>query len=508
MTDDIGLWFELFHFLRPLWLLTLLPIAAIWWIVRPRKRKPEAQASGIAPHLAQALTVNNSEDQKVYPIDATAIILALLTVAVAGPTWSRVANPLLAQTAPLAVALKVSPSMESPDIQPSRLERASFKILDLVERRAGAQTALFAYAGSAHRVTPLTEDPNIVRSYLEGLSPDVMPVEGDRADLALEMTIKELQRTETPGALLFVLDDMSPANVTVFSTDPDSRPVVVFLIAGPDDLKLPQLDKIPNASVVRLSADERDIDTIERRVLSAYREALSADDSQSWNDKGWLLSLPVAFLILLWFRRGWTMQWAFAFLLVAAAVKPAQAEGIKDWFFTPDQQGWMAYQDKEFAEASELFQDPQWIAFSQFKAGKYAEAAESYARIETAQGALGEGLARLRNREYREGVRAFEKALKRDPEFAAAEENLAVAQAIVAFVESTQSQSDTGEEAGIGADDVVFDNESGLGAETQIERSDEAPVVFTTEQWMQSVDTDVSDFLHSRFRLEQSGGEN
>lgn len=398
--------------------------------------------------------------------------------------------------------------METPDIQPSRLERASFKILDLVERRAGAQTALFAYAGSAHRVTPLTEDPNIVRSYLEGLSPEVMPIEGDRADLALEMTVGELQKSDTPGAILFALDDLSPANLAAFSAQVDTRPVVIFLIAGPEDLQIPQLDNIPNSSIVRLSADEDDIDTIERRVLSAYREALSADDSQSWNDKGWILAVLAALLILLWFRRGWTMQRAFVFLLMAGVTKPVQAEGIRDWFFTPDQQGWMTYQGKDFAAASEQFQDIKWVAFTQFKAGKYAEAAESYARIETVQGAFGEGMARLRNREYREGVRAFEKALERDPDLEAAKENLAVAQAIVAYVESAQSQSDTGEETGIGADDVVFDNESGLGAETQIERTDEAPVVFTTEQWMQSVDTDVSDFLHSRFRLEISKEEN
>jgi Ca-activated chloride channel family protein len=343
---------------------------------------------------------------------------------------------------------------------------------------------------------------------LEGLSPEVMPIEGDRADLALEMTLRELQRSDTPGAILFVLDGFSPANVSAFSAQADARPAVIFLVAGPDSLKIPQLDNIPNSSIVRLSADEGDIDKIERRVLSAYREALSADDSQSWVDKGWVLALPAALLILLWFRRGWTMQWVFVFLLMAGATKPAQAEGRKVWFFTPDQQGWMAYQSKDFAVASELFQDPEWVAFTQFKAGKYAEAAKAYARIETAQGALGEGMARLRNREYREGVRAFEKALKHDPDFVAAKENFAVAQAIVAFVESAQSQSDTGEEAGIGADDVVFDNQSGLGAETQIERSNEAPVVFTTEQWMQSVDTDVSDFLHSRFRLEVSREEN
>ncbi|MEH6836789.1 MAG: VWA domain-containing protein, partial [Falsihalocynthiibacter arcticus] len=112
----------------------------------------------------------------------------------------------------------------------------------------------------------------------------------------------------------------------------------------------------------------------------------------------------------------------------------------------------------------------------------------------------------LRNRKYRDGVRAFKKALERDPTNEAAQHNLIVAQAIAAYVESTQSQSDTGEEAGIGADDTVFDNESGLGAETQIERGEETAATLTDEQWMRSVDTDVSDFLRTRFMLETSEG--
>ena len=71
-----------------------------------------------------------------------------------------------------------------------------------------------------------------------------------------------------------------------------------------------------------------------------------------------------------------------------------------------------------------------------------------------------------------------------------------------------RDRSDTGEEAGIGADDTVFDNESGLGAETQIEREEEtsAPQGLTTEDWMRAVDTQVGDFLASRFRLENSAG--
>lgn len=500
--------FAVFHFLRPVWLMALLPIALLWWQVRPRHNVDQAAAHGIAPHLARALTVGFQQGRRVYPIDGVALTLALLVLAVAGPTWSRVANPLLAQTAPLAVVLKVTPSMENIDVQPTRHKRASFKILDLIDRRAGAQTALFAYAGSAHRVTPLTEDPNILRSYLSGLSPSVMPREGDRADQALALAQAELARSETPGAILFVLDDLTPANVAGFNEGAADRPPVIFLVVTGQQAAIPQLGDIENASVVQVTADDGDLDQIQRRVLSAYREALLEDTNQQWEDKGWLLAWLALLLFLPWFRRGWTMPWAVAFLLVVPVAEPAQAEGWRDWFLTPDQQGQIAMNNKDFSAAADLFRDPAWRAYALLRAGRYEEAAEAYSFIETAAAANAEGIALLRNRKYRAGVRAFEKALERDPEDAVARANLAVAQAIVEYVENAQLAGDTGEETGIGADEIVFDNESGQGDEMLIEReAQDGPAAgLSTEDWMRAVDTQVGDFLASRFMLENARG--
>lgn len=500
--------FGVFHFLRPFWVLAFLPVALIWWQVRPRRSDDPTVTHGIAPHLARALTVGFEEGRRVYPIDGVALTLALLVFAAAGPTWSRVANPFLSQTAPLAVVLKVTPSMENVDVQPTRHKRASFKILDLIDRRAGARTALFAYAGTAHRVTPLTEDPNIVRSYLSGLAPSIMPKEGDRADQALALAQSELARSETPGAILFVLDDLNPANVAPFNTAPTERPPIIFFVVNGQGADIPQMTEIENASIVQITADDTDLDRIERQVLSAYREALLEDTNQQWEDKGWVFAWGALLLFLPWFRRGWTMRWALAFILVMPHAKPAQAEGWRDLFFTPDQQGQIAMNKGDLNAAADLFRDPAWRAYALLRAGRYEEAAEAYSFIETSAAASAEGVALQRNRKYRDGVRAFEKAVERDPEDAVARANLEVAQAIVEYVESSQLAGDTGEEGGIGADDTVYDNESGQGDEMLVEREagDGQPAGLSTEDWMRSVDTQVGDFLASRFMLENARG--
>ncbi len=143
---------DAFHFIRPLWLLLLPVIAGLWWTVRRARGRREAPTEGIAPHLRAALTVGASGGRRLLPIDGVALALACLSVGAAGPTWSRMPDPFVAQSAPVVVVLKVTPSMEGTDVAPSRLERGKQKIRDLLELRAGARTALIAYAGSAHGV--------------------------------------------------------------------------------------------------------------------------------------------------------------------------------------------------------------------------------------------------------------------------------------------------------------------------------------------------------------------
>lgn len=503
MTDSLTM-FELFHFLRPWWL-ALLPIALLfWWRIRARATSRSDPPAGIAAHLADALTVGSDGTGRILAIDGVAIAVVLISVATAGPTWSRVPNPLLAQTAPLAVALEVSETMLSTDVPPSRIERAKHKILDVIAGRAGARTALIAYAGSAHRVAPLTEDPQVLKPFLEGLTPEVMPKQGQNATQALELARATLATEEVPGAILFVVDDVDRADLPALERHAsENGPRVVFLSVGGSESALRDLAQVPGAVVVRASPDGSDVAEIERRVASAYRDALARDERQQWEDRGWLLVWPAALLCLFWFRRGWTMRWSFALAIVTfgAPDNPAQADGIAAWFLTPDQQGRLAYEDKEFAAAADLFELPVWKGYAHYRAGKYAEAAQIFARLPTADAAFAAGMAHIKNRAYRDGISAFETALQRDPDHTAAAQNLEIARAILAYLEKVREQSDTGEESGIGADDVVFDNESGRGAETTITGEDQVKME-TAEQWMRTVDTRTADFLRIRFALE------
>jgi Ca-activated chloride channel homolog len=406
----------------------------------------------------------------------------------------------------VVVVLKVTPSMEGTDVAPSRLERGKQKIRNLLELRGGARTSLVAYAGSAHRVVPMTEDPNVMTPYLEGLTPEVMPRAGDRAAEALALAEALLAQEDAPGGVLFVADGLDPADVA--ELDGSERAVAVLAML-PDGTRDRGLDQLGNAAVVTVTPDAADIRRIDGMLNAAYRQAMLENTEQPWKDRGHWLAWPAALLSLFWFRRGWTMRWVAvaALALAMPAPQPARADGVADWFLTPDQQGSLAFREKDFARAAELFSDPLWRGYALYRDGQYEAAVEVLDRVETAGAAFIQGMAQIKSRAYRDGVRSFETALERDPDYPGAAANLAVAKEIVDYVEEAREQSDTGEDTGEGADDVVLDNEANRGAETEMEAPETGgDGMLTAEQWMNTVDTRTGDFLRQRFAIEAARG--
>lgn len=492
---------EAFHFIRPLFLVLLPVVLLLWFLVRRGAVSTAPVADGLAPHLRAALTLGADQQRRLLPIDIVALALALAALGAAGPTWSRVPDPFVAQTAPIVVVLKVTPSMTSDDLAPTRLERAKQKIRDLLALRAGARTALVAYAGTAHAVVPMTEDPNVLAPYLAGLSPDIMPQDGDDPASAIGLAQTMLAKESAPGGILIVTDGVSPSDLTLFNTSDDASIAVLAML--PESVSDPGIEGL-SIPAVRATPDDRDVRTLDRALNAAYQRALTKDGAQPWDDRGWVLAWPAAALALIWFRRGWTMRWMIlpAMLMTLWPVSPARAEGVADWFLTSNQQGRLAFQRKDYDRAAELFVDPMWKGQALYRDGKYSESVKVFARLDTAAAAFFQGMSHIKGREYRDGIAAFENALERDPDYPGAAENLATAKIILEYIEQTRAASDTGEEAGIGADDVVMDNEDALGAETQIQGDEGEAKLLTADQWMNSVNTNTSDFLRQRFAIE------
>lgn len=518
MLDKLFNALEAFHLLRPIWALCFPLILFIWWQTRKKHNQLSNNHTGIAEHLAKAMSLQQRKSKCWQAIDTTALALALLIFAACGPSWNRVASPFESQTAPLVVIMEITSSMQSPDFQPSRLERAKYKVLDLIKERSGARTALIAYAGSAHRVAPLSEDPQILQSMIEALSPEIMPLEGSNLRPALEMAQMELSGSATPGSILVVSDGIESTDIAALTAE-DEQSSLIVLLATPNVKAHDELKQSKARAIVPLSADDSDIQEIVRHVNSSFEAASLANNELEWEDKGWLFAWPAALLIALWFRRGWTVDWSLlgkrkqtskssvsAIVILCGlsfglfSPTPAHANAL-DLFLTQDQQGMLSYQQQNYQQASDVFQDPLWRAQSLMKQAKFEEAADIFSRIDLPEAAFAEGYCWQQAQRFKQSIRAYERALILRPEYADAEHNLLLTRAIVKLLKPVQQEDREGDQSGGGKGNPDDFGDVQLSSTKQMSSNSQA--AFTTaEEWMRAVDTDMSEFLKVRFAME------
>jgi Ca-activated chloride channel family protein len=194
------------HFLRPWWLAGIAAVALLHFALGHRADAQRQWRGVVAAHLLAHLVVNRGRGRWLAPRHLLALTLLLAFLALAGPAWQREPPPFVEDRAPLVIAVDLSPSMNAIDVAPTRLARAKQKVRDLLALRAGARTALIAYAGDAHVVLPFTDDPKILSSYVEALASELMPVAGRKPSAALNAAEALLARETNPGSILFVTD--------------------------------------------------------------------------------------------------------------------------------------------------------------------------------------------------------------------------------------------------------------------------------------------------------------
>ena len=242
-----------FHFLRPAWLLALIPIALIVWQIRRRQSGQAAWQDVIDPHLLEHLLVRPDSQRRFRPVHLLTITWLLSTLALAGPTWRREPSPFTDDEAALVITMAVTPTMEAQDIQPSRLERSVQKIRDLLTLREGMNTALVAYAGSAHLVMPITQDAEIIETFAGELKPDIMPKQGDAVAEAIVLAEQILEGAGRPGSILLITDHLDLSAVDSSSLSHGS-PVHILAVAGDQSKPLPLGSPPAPLSIVKHSA--------------------------------------------------------------------------------------------------------------------------------------------------------------------------------------------------------------------------------------------------------------
>ena len=455
-----------FHWLRPEWLWALPLSALITFAMARRELAPgnwqRIIDSALAPYVLLR-SVSERHNYRWWLMTLGGIIAAL---SLAGPSWNRAEQPVFRSEQAMVIAVDLSRSMDAQDLTPSRLTRARFKILDILERRNSSQTALIVYSANAFTVIPLTTDSDTIAALVKSLGTDIMPSRGSYPAAAINKGRQLLEQAGVGyGEVLLITDggtspaaeraaaDLYDGGYTLsvmgvgtpvgapipkvgggFVTDQSGQIAVSKL----ESKELRRLAAAGHGRYMSLSVDDRDLNVLLSGVIdftSVSDESLTTDQ---WQEEGpWLLLflLPLASLA---FRRGWLLV---IFFVLMPVVEPVYAFSWDDLWLTKDQQAQKQLAEGNPVDASQLFKNPVWKAVANYRAQQYAGSAEGFARQEETESLynLGNALARLG--EFESAIHAYEQVLEITPDNEDAQYNRDVLKELL----DQQQQSENGQ---------------------------------------------------------------
>ena len=433
--------FEALHFIRPIWLF-LLPLVLILPWAWKRTRRPAGDWSRVCdPHLLRWLSVKQVTDKGGRGgawLAASALLIAIL--ALAGPSWQKLPDASFSARDARVIVVDLSRSMLAEDLRPNRLTRARFRLADLLASTEEGQVGLVSFAGDAYIVSPLTSDMNTIANLLPALRPDIMPVAGSRADLALDMAASLLERSGlSRGEILLVTDSASSRDAAKARNLRDRGILTSVLAAGTaEGAPIPSgggfvNDRSGNVVIARL--DRSALGSLAEAGGGRYTE-LSATESaaglwldhegsefarrddalgERWKDMGPWLVLLLLPLALSAFRKGLFFFMPLFLTGVLATPDEAVAGWWEDLWQRKDQQAFRALKEQDAEKAAALARDPSLSGEAWFRSGEYANATEAWSQAESADAHYNRGNALAHLGEYDAAIAAYDRALSIDP---------------------------------------------------------------------------------------------
>lgn len=484
-----------FHFLRPLWLLALIPASlffiAMWRINSVVTAWDKAIDKSLLPYLLDRS--KNAAQRTPLLLLVTAWVLA--TLALAGPVWEKLPQPVQQREDALVIVLDLSLSMFAPDHNPTRLDLGKRKLRDILALREEGQTALVVYAGDAHTVTPLTDDVVTIDALVPSLSPNIMPLFGSNPMAAIDMATGLLDDIEaSDGRILLMTDGISGFDQELLITEQLQATDYELLIMGIGTEEGAPI-RTSDGSFLTDASGAMVIPTLNRNVLQSLANRVEGryhdiqlsdadlayllttdifDDPQLseveeefdvWYETGpWLLLLVLP-LAALSFRRGWL----FSFTLLTGAglmlpSQPAQAWEWRDLWQTRDQQAAEAFEAEQHELAAALFDSSDWQGAASYRSQNYEAAIAAFSANDSPDAHYNRGNALALAGNYAEAIAAYDLTLGVEPEHSDAIHNREIIEELL-----EQQQSEEGEQQ----DGENQDSQSEQNSQQQSEQQDQ-----------------------------------
>lgn len=323
---------QLFRFANPdfLYLLLLLPVLVLLWILNNVRRKRSLRKLGEQKLINELLP----EQSGIRP--AIKFLLGLLSVTaviimLARPQFGSKLEEVKKEGVEVIIALDVSNSMLSRDIQPDRLTRAKQALTRLIDNLDNDKIGLIIFAGDAYTQIPITTDYISAKMFLSAISPAMVPKQGTAIGSAIDLGM----RSFTPGdgkskAMIIITDgenheddpvnkagEASEAGIVIHTIgigSPEGVPVPIASGSKIDYLKdvdgntvISRLDEdilkkvamTANGSYVRASTSNIGLDEIYSEIRKMKTQEMESTMYTEYNDQFQIFAVVAIFLLII-----------------------------------------------------------------------------------------------------------------------------------------------------------------------------------------------------------------
>lgn len=189
----------------PIWFLSLFLIPVLFfirWLI----------AMGLKQKLPIALTKANLKSDPISYlrfIPAIFFVLSLILVvfSLARPQTTNEQVERWSEGIDIMLTIDISQSMQIEDFRPNRLEAAKEVARDFVGGRFQDRIGLVVFSGDAYSRSPLTTDYELLYTYIDDISFDLIESRGTAIGSALAVSTNRLRESESKSKVMILLSD-------------------------------------------------------------------------------------------------------------------------------------------------------------------------------------------------------------------------------------------------------------------------------------------------------------
>lgn len=198
----------MFRFANPeyLYLLAVIPLLILVYTFAGRRRKKRLARFGNPELVATLMPLSATWRPRLKQL-LFLTALAALIVAVARPQLGSKLREQKSHGIELMFVVDVSNSMLSNDFTPNRLEHTKYSIKRLFEGMKQERAGLIAFAGKAAVQLPITSDFRLASTFVDRLSPAVIPEQGTSVGRAIDLALLSFSRDSKASKVIILITD-------------------------------------------------------------------------------------------------------------------------------------------------------------------------------------------------------------------------------------------------------------------------------------------------------------